>query len=80
MISHIMLGSCKNIIQHFDHGLVLPSSKNKKYHDNSKYHKRLTKYEVGAKPNPPKNPRRSPKNGKVTPMNSVNAAMFLSRT
>ena len=25
-------------------------------------------------PNPPKKPRRSPKNGKVTAMNSVNAA------
>ena len=34
----------------------------------------LTKYEVGAKPNPPKKPIRSPKNGKVTPMNRVNAA------
>ena len=35
---------------------------------------RLTKYEVGAKPNPPKKPRRSPKKGKVTPTNKVNAA------
>lgn len=31
------------------------------------------KYEVGAKPNPPKKPRRSPKKGKVTPTNRVNA-------
>jgi len=31
---------------------------------------------VGAKPNPPKKPRRSPKNGKVTPTNSVNAAKY----
>ena len=33
----------------------------------------LTKYAVGAKPNPPKKPRRSPKKGKVTPTNNVNA-------
>ena len=38
--------------------------------------KTLTKYEVGANPNPPKNPRRSPKKGKVTPMNKVKAATF----
>jgi hypothetical protein len=31
------------------------------------------KKEVGAKPNPPKKPRRSPKKGKLTPMNNVNA-------
>uniref|UniRef100_A0A2P2NWR7 Uncharacterized protein n=1 Tax=Rhizophora mucronata TaxID=61149 RepID=A0A2P2NWR7_RHIMU len=31
------------------------------------------KYEVGVKPNPPKKPRRSPKNGKVIPTSSVNA-------
>lgn len=36
----------------------------------------LTKYDVGAKPNPPKKPRRSPKKGKVTPANRVNAARF----
>lgn len=35
--------------------------------------KELTKYVVGAKPNPPKKPRRSPKKGNVTPMNNVNA-------
>lgn len=38
----------------------------------------LTKYAVGAKPNPPKKPRRSPKNGKETPMSNVNAAKFES--
>jgi hypothetical protein len=37
---------------------------------------KLTKYEVGAKPNPPKKPRRSPKKGNVTPTNNVNAAIF----
>lgn len=37
---------------------------------------KLTKYEVGANPNPPKKPRRSPKKGKVTPTNNVNAAIF----
>jgi len=31
---------------------------------------------VGAKPNPPKNPRRSPKNGKVTPNNNVKAETY----
>jgi hypothetical protein len=36
----------------------------------------LTKYEVGAKPNPPKNPRRSPKKGKVTPNINVKAETF----
>lgn len=39
---------------------------------------KLTKYEVGAKPNPPKNPRRSPKKGKVTPTNKVKAETFLT--
>jgi len=29
---------------------------------------------VGAKPNPPKNPRRSPKKGNVIPIKSVKAA------
>lgn len=38
----------------------------------------LTKYEVGAKPNPPKNPKRSPKKGKVTPTNNVKAETFLT--
>jgi len=38
----------------------------------------LTKYAVGAKPNPPKNPRRSPKKGKVTPKNNVKAETFLN--
>jgi len=33
----------------------------------------LTKYVVGAKANPPKNPKRPPKNGKVIAMNIVNA-------
>jgi len=33
----------------------------------------LTKYVVGAKANPPKNPRRPSKNGKVIAMNIVNA-------
>jgi hypothetical protein len=33
----------------------------------------LTKYVVGANANPPKNPRRAPKNGKVIPTNIVNA-------
>lgn len=33
----------------------------------------LTKYVVGANANPPKNPRRAPKNGKVMPTNIVNA-------
>jgi hypothetical protein len=33
----------------------------------------LTKYVVGAKANPPKNPSRPPKNGKVMAMNIVNA-------
>lgn len=33
----------------------------------------LTKYVVGAKANPPKNPRRPPKNGKVIATNIVNA-------
>jgi hypothetical protein len=36
----------------------------------------LTKYEVGAKPNPPKNPRRSPKKGEVTPNINVKAETF----
>lgn len=31
----------------------------------------LTKYVVGAKANPPKNPSRPPKKGKVMPMNIV---------
>lgn len=35
---------------------------------------RLTKYVVGAKANPPKNPRRPPKKGKVMAINIVNAA------
>jgi len=39
----------------------------------------LTKKEVGAKPNPPKKPRRSPKKGKLTPMNNVNAENFQSQ-
>jgi hypothetical protein len=34
----------------------------------------LTKYVVGAKANPPKNPRRAPKKGKVMATNIVNAA------
>ena len=34
----------------------------------------LTKKEVGVKPKPPKKPRRSPKKGKVTATNSVDAA------
>jgi hypothetical protein len=34
---------------------------------------RLTKYVVGAKANPPKNPSRPPKNGKVMATNIVNA-------
>ena len=34
----------------------------------------LTKYVVGAKANPPKNPRRPSKKGKVMPMNIVHAA------
>lgn len=34
----------------------------------------LTKYVVGANANPPKNPRRPPKKGKVMAMNIVNAA------
>lgn len=34
----------------------------------------LTKYVVGAKAKPPKNPRRPPKKGKVIPTNIVNAA------
>lgn len=34
----------------------------------------LTKYVVGAKANPPKNPSNPPKKGKVTAMNIVNAA------
>jgi len=33
----------------------------------------LTKYVVGAKANPPKNPKRPPKNGKIIPTNIVNA-------
>lgn len=33
----------------------------------------LTKYVVGAKANPPKNPRRPPKKGKQMPINIVNA-------
>lgn len=33
----------------------------------------LTKYVVGAKANPPKNPRSPPKKGKVMPTNIVNA-------
>jgi len=33
----------------------------------------LTKYVVGAKANPPKNPSRPPKNGNVIAMNIVNA-------
>lgn len=33
----------------------------------------LTKYVVGAKAKPPKNPRRPPKNGNVIAMNIVNA-------
>jgi hypothetical protein len=37
------------------------------------------KKEVGAKPNPPKKPRRSPKKGKLTPMNNVNAENFQSQ-
>jgi hypothetical protein len=35
----------------------------------------LTKYVVGAKANPPKNPRRPLKKGNVIPTNIVNAAM-----
>lgn len=35
----------------------------------------LTKYVVGAKANPPKNPRSPPKKGKVMPTNMVNAAI-----
>ena len=35
----------------------------------------LTKYVVGAKANPPKNPRRPPKKGNVIPTNIVKAAM-----
>jgi hypothetical protein len=34
----------------------------------------LTKYVVGAKANPPKNPRRPSKKGKVMAMNIVHAA------
>ena len=34
----------------------------------------LTKYVVGAKANPPKNPRRPPKKGIAMPMNIVIAA------
>jgi len=34
----------------------------------------LTKYEAGAKTNPPKKPRSPPKKGNVTPMNNVNTA------
>ena len=34
---------------------------------------------MGAKPNPPKNPRRSPKNGKVTPKNNVIAETYQQR-
>jgi len=33
----------------------------------------LTKYVVGANANPPKNPRREPKKGKVMATNNVNA-------
>ena len=36
----------------------------------------LTKYVVGANANPPKNPRRPPKKGKVMAMNMVNAVKF----
>ncbi len=36
---------------------------------------RLTKYVVGANANPPKNPRRPPKKGKVMATNIVNAEM-----
>lgn len=38
--------------------------------------KSLTKYAVGAKPNPPKNPRRSPKKGKVIPKINVKAVTY----
>ena len=43
---------------------------------NETIEEKLTKYEVGANPNPPKKPRRSPKKGKVTPTNNVNAAIY----
>jgi hypothetical protein len=33
----------------------------------------LTKYDVGAKANPPRNPRREPKNGMHIPIIIVNA-------
>jgi hypothetical protein len=36
----------------------------------------LTKYVVGAKANPPKNPKRPPKKGMVIAMNIVNAEKF----
>lgn len=36
----------------------------------------LTKYAVGAKPKPPKNPRRSPKKGKVIPKINVKAVTY----
>lgn len=36
--------------------------------------KGLTKYVVGAKANPPKNPKRPPKKGKLIPTNIVKAA------
>lgn len=35
----------------------------------------LTKYVVGEKANPPKNPRSPPKKGKLMPTNIVNAAI-----
>jgi hypothetical protein len=34
----------------------------------------LTKYVVGAKANPPKNPSKAPKNGRVKPTNIVKPA------
>ena len=36
----------------------------------------LTKYDVGAKANPPRNPRREPKNGMHMPTIIVNAVTF----
>lgn len=40
---------------------------------NMLFHEMLTKYVVGAKANPPKNPSKPPKKGIVIPMNMVNA-------
>jgi len=39
----------------------------------------LTKYVVGANANPPKNPRRPPKKGKVMAMNIVSAVKFATK-